>query len=400
MARNHSTNKIGQFHGLRDADDAYEVGLDGLVSATNIDITRRLRPMRRPGYTRVYSGNVDSFWADEDIGLFVDGANLNRLNANFTATLIRSDMKPAAPLTAHRVGSLIYYSNGAQLGVYDVLHGGRSLGVAQMPAFSLSVAAGELPAGTYQVTATLVNQDGREGGAPRASVIALTGTRSGIQVSGLTLPDATYKTRLYLSTTNGESLFHYADYDGDITTINVRDGLSRLQSPLTRQFKSPPPAFHHITEFNGRMLYGVGNVVYVSDPFDYESIDSRYGFIQVEGEVRMLGAVEGGVFIGTNRKTYFLRGDDLTQALLKERAAYGVISNTMARLEAADMQIADGVDGEALIWTSARGICIGLPDGSVKNLSAGVVNFLGAHSGASIVKRSDQDRRYISVLQS
>ena len=94
--------RISEVPGLNLAADPYEVGLTGLVTGVNIDLSKNRKPSRRAGRTLAYSGVVIAAWGDGKDCIFVEGTQLKRLLPNYTAETLRSGLTNPTYLTACR----------------------------------------------------------------------------------------------------------------------------------------------------------------------------------------------------------------------------------------------------------------------------------------------------------
>jgi hypothetical protein len=108
------------FKGINNVAEPINLELDELVEASNIDIDSDGRAKRRGGYTKKYtpSDKVHSLWSNDRICLFIEGATLKRLNTDYTATIIRSNVSNL-PMEYVDVNENVYYSNASVNGWID-----------------------------------------------------------------------------------------------------------------------------------------------------------------------------------------------------------------------------------------------------------------------------------------
>jgi len=66
----------------------------------------------RPGKTRCYSGDCKWLYEGKNVTLFVEGGSLKKLNADNTATVVKSGVG-SIRIDYTAMGSDIYWSNGA-----------------------------------------------------------------------------------------------------------------------------------------------------------------------------------------------------------------------------------------------------------------------------------------------
>lgn len=135
-----------------------------------------------------------------------------------------------------------------------------------------------------------------------------------------------------------------------------------------RQFNGPL-AGHHLTEFFGRMIISNENALYWSEPYNFGLFNLAASFVQFYTKIIMLKSIDAGLFVSTEKNTYFLTGPDPAKWTKRHVANYPVIEHTCAidYFNAVDL----GFDqpGRCAVWASPEGAIMGLPDGSVVNLN-------------------------------
>lgn len=395
MATNHPTTQSVDFTGLLDANETQKIGIKGFSIASNVDVTRRNTVKRRAGVTRVYTGNVDSAWGDEDVFLFMDTSTLNRLNSDYTASSLRTGMTIGGRLVAYKLAGNVYYSNGFETGVID--DGvNRTLGLTNPGRPILAVSFGSLPAGTYMVTTTFVRQDGQESGAASAAEITLS-EEGGIAISNIsTTSDSTVDwVNVYCTRTDGGVLYRAAQVPIGTTTVDLRGGSESWHYELRHQWVSAPPAFQDIALHNGRMLYVSNSFLYYSEAFAYEKVDMRNSFVQFPNMVTGVVSLDEGVYVGTTKALFWLGGADIKDATFDEAYSHGIVRGTM--------KVADRFENreqDTAFMVSQKGIIVGDASGGVSNVSEDRAKFDKALvKGASYVRELDGQNHFVSVVQ-
>ena len=165
------------------------------------------------------------------------------------------------------------------------------------------------------------------------------------------------------------------------------------QGPETdRQFSNPPIgsrlAFHA-----GHMYVVQGNIVWHSEPYGINFFDLARGFLPFESEVRMFRPVIGGIYVGTEAKTLFLRGKTPAELRFETIATYPPIEDTDVELDLS--KLGGEFYGVGIVWTSTNGICAGLPDGRIFNLTERKLVYPSALRGAAV---ATQDK-YVALLE-
>ncbi|MHB0965277.1 MAG: hypothetical protein ACYC36_02375 [Bellilinea sp.] len=365
------------FTGLRNDRPIERFEHSDLAEATNVDIDNSGGIHRRPGYTKVATGNFHSLWSDGSQGLVVANGMLNALSSTYSLAPLKTLADPTAPMSYSKINGLVYFSNGTDTGILD--DGAvRSWGIEVPPTPAVSVGVGSLAAGDYQYTVTYMRDDGQESGAALAGVVSVpagSGLSFALPVSS---DPAVSLKNVYLSTPNGEVLYWalsvpnsqlMAAYTGDALELNL---------PLLTQFLGPAPAGQLAGYYRGRMYVAAGEYLYPSEPFAYELFDLRK-FIAVDGRITMLGmmedkerpgssqGLESGIFLGTDRSCGILVGKDEFQYVPK--TDYGAIEGAQVYVDGS--LFADDSAGarQLPIWLTTQGICVGMPQMEIRNLT-------------------------------
>ncbi len=161
-----------------------------------------------------------------------------------------------------------------------------------------------------------------------------------------------------------------------------------------RQFVDPPLgsrlAFH-----GGSIWVTQGSVAWHSEPFAFNWFDLARNFLPFEGEIRMFRPVTSGIFVSLEDKTLFIEGT-LSNDMKRRRtvANYPAIEDTDVELDASKIGSGE-MSGQAALWTTPEGICVGLPTGEFLNLTQRKLLYPTALRGAGLAL----DNRYISLLE-
>lgn len=384
------------FSGLRSDVTSERFGPGDLAVGDNIDLDRSGRISRRAGYSLALAGATHSLWADElqQACLFVSGGQLNRLSASMTVTALRPLFDGDSRMSYERVSERIYFANGLDTGVLDLAGGGvRSWGlpVASLPVPTATV--GYMPAGLYQYALTYLRSDGQEGGAPLAGTVQVPlggGLDFALPVSAD--PDVVSKA-LYLSTAGGEVLYLAGLYANGTARASYTNDTTELNYPLPTQFLSPPPAGQLVRFYRGRMFVAVGDTLFYSTGFGYELFDLRE-YIPLDGRITMLAPVtdkeiadnarSSGFFIGTDRSCGVLVGSDPKDFQYVPKTDYGAIAGALDYVDGAlfgdDKQGARPLP----VWLTTQGLCAGMPDMAIANLSRSKFAFPATGQGAAL----------------
>ena len=167
------------------------------------------------------------------------------------------------------------------------------------------------------------------------------------------------------------------------------------------------PDFKETTQFgiclefqNGRVYHAKENTVYCTDVFDVEHSDLRHQHVvTLRSKVTMIRRVEGGLYIGSEDQTHFLKGADIVEGGfdLEIIADYGVVLGTDLRTTG-DYFPESKARGEIAVWTSTRGICTGGAGSNFINHSIGMVSLPEATQGCALIRDEYGFRQYIVTL--
>ena len=159
--------------------------------------------------------------------------------------------------------------------------------------------------------------------------------------------------------------------------------------------------------YNGRLYAALGRVLYNSDSLDtpggVEQMDERQNITAVfASEIRMVKRVAGGLFVSDGQETFFFAGKDpVLDEGFEQRSVlpYPAIPGATAIAITASQLGSTDVQGEACIWTSERGVCIGLPGGTVINVSDGRFATPAGRHGTAIVREQNGQVHYLCVIR-
>lgn len=380
------------FTGLRNTISHERLSATELEVGDNVDLDSSGRLARRAGYTSVLAGTYHSLWADDEGAecYFVSGTTLNRLNANYTATAMAT-LTSTDRVSYSKVNDRVYYSNGVDTGVMDA-GTARTWGLAVPALPGATATVGALPPGIYQFVVTQLRGDGQESGAGLAGAIELTASGNGIIFTLPSAADEASYQAVYLSPPNEAVLYLAATVavgEATVTCTGVGDGTL----PLLTQFLSPPPAGQLVAYYRGRMYVAVGDTLFASSPLGYELFDLRE-YAQLDGRITMLAPItdkevgdssrNSGFFIGTDKSCGVLVGSGPADFQYVPKTRYGAVEGALAFVDGS--AFADAATGErdVPVWLTEQGICAGLPNMEVRNLTRTRYTFTASGMGAAV----------------
>ena len=196
----------------------------------------------------------------------------------------------------------------------------------------------------------------------------------------------------------GRGRVWYVEINGDVWFSNGHDGGVLRASGVVEPFGTTPvvpaqvpgsevldlrdsltpmPFGRYLTQHAGRMWCVQGDTIFYSQPLNYQQHDRRYDFITAPGYVTAFGGVSDGLYLSTGQEVFFLRGDDPKKMELMKCSDSAAVLDSQVYLpfDALDTD-ALAVNGNqyqvsnAFAWLSRHGLCIGIPSGVVRILTA------------------------------
>lgn len=394
--------KTTKWRGLRNNTTSERFVPGDLEAATNLDIDDSGKPLVRPGRASLAAGAHHSLWSEGSTILVAQGSSLYRVDpVSYAKTLLTNSLMTSDPIYYAGLGDgdRVFYANGVVSGL--LWHGAPIEWGVRPPTAPIVVpaAAGDLVPGRYLVSTTYLRTDpGHESGSSDPIAVDLV-SKGGIQVLGL--PTSTNPgvggTMIYLSGPDSETLYR-AEFV--LTgTFSVLLATPATGAVLRTQFASGAPAgIRYLAAYNGRIYAAQGNTVWVTDLHELELFRLADNFLMFPGEVKMLAAVQDGIYVSYGDRTAFLRGGDLKSFQHELVAEYAAIPGTVADVD--NRVVLKGENpGFGKVWASARGVCVGYAGGNMINLTERNYSFPDAPRGAGIVRYADGATHYLSVLQ-
>jgi hypothetical protein len=404
MLRNIRISGLRGIVNTRDPDeliawDAVQKGVAtlGLVDAVNGDITPQGKWRRRHGWKKLSSTGFVTAFSTRDFqrayGVTAAGT-LVRIWPDATLDVLASGLSTVQGDWVE-VGSQVFYLNGTD---YYVIMGStaRPWGIPVCPQPTLRAAAGNLPAGRYQVALTYMAADGREGGALAATTITLD-DGSAIAVDDITqLPG--YQVNVYVGSTDahaaeGDSWKSGMVYWATATTstsVTWNGPITTLVDPILTQFFVPPGALGSaVGDFwRGRMWVGASypdraiSVVYGSEEMGLEWFDPQKAMLAVPGAVNMLASVPEALIVGTDLGVWAWDEQGLTRL-----CNYGSVPGRNADRED---------DGNIVRFWTTRGLCQVMPFQNLTEQNLSIEPGVTANGRA--IER-DGFKRYMLLIQ-
>lgn len=141
------------------------------------------------------------------------------------------------------------------------------------------------------------------------------------------------------------------------------------QGPDTNRVFSGPMPGNHITDFAGRIFISQENVIWYSEPFDFGLFNKAESFVQFYTKILMMKPVASGMFVSTERGTYFLEGVNPKGWKVRQVFGYPAIEWSDAVDYVNSVDLGFEIPGLCPIWASSEGAIMGFPTGDVINLN-------------------------------
>lgn len=351
-------------------------------SAVNVDVTPGGSFQARAGYEKVYTGAaVRGVKALGEKLLVADGTSLVEFDTTTGTSRVLRTIAGSGVFCGDVLNDVLYFCTENEALEYDgstVRRWGVADVLDQPP---ISLVAGTLPAGAYQVAMTYTDQYGREGGTDMAATIAVDGAQAlSLSITGI---PAEHTANVYVSAVNGSSLYlqHTTESDGVVVIGSVRDDTAVCQTMLLR---SPEPG-SQVVAHNGVLATAAGCVVAVTQPLRPHLWSRRTGFFQFPAAVGEMVS-SGGLFVSAD-KCYMLKNVELadpTQSVVLDVPA---IKGTATKSR-------DGVAA----WMTPYGQAL-LDDSGAKLLHKSMYAVLSADEGAAGVLEYSGNQLVVTSLR-
>lgn len=159
-----------------------------------------------------------------------------------------------------------------------------------------------------------------------------------------------------------------------------------------------PPAGTILEAAFGRIWIATGRHVLFTESGFYHFMDRATGFLApFDGDVTMLRAVDDGLFVGTERRVWFVAGSDPKQMQYRQPAAARAVMGTDVAVDPATVPGIGrmALEARGVVWTGREGIMFGGPGGQVSNLTKNRVPFPAGSRGAACIFNG----RYLAVME-
>ena len=392
-----------KFRGLNNLLSEAQQKLIWFLQADNVDITDTYGYKLRKGAVLQLALNGHSLWSDNNIMLCRQGTNLKRIYPDLTVATLRTDLSSTPlPMSYLPLLGKVFYSDGRNTGIVEN-NISRSWGlvVPKMPV--VSTIAGTLTRGLYKIVTTYKRNDGQESGASVPTEIELTDDFHAVRVLTEPSMDGTVTgISVYVTMPNGTEFALYQKVSNAINMVDITS-VNNLEYPLETQFLSQMPPLSNLTLYNGR-IYGAETFnIWYTEAFSYELCRRAKNIIGFEKPVRLIAAMDDGLWVGTEKEIVFLSGANPPFSVGKT-IPFGVVEGSCAIDVPGDMFGKDRygqnlIRGKAAVWGSDQGICIGASGGYFINATEEYFAFPFAVGGFGALRESNELNQFLMFLK-
>lgn len=307
--------RIDSFKGIDNRNRPTVLGLAWQTEAKNVLCDRAGFLVCRPGMQTVRTGIKDLFathagrllWVDDQDQL-LDGENQTVLSAGFFGSPFSwAELETAVLALSPHSGWIIYPDRTVPWGIPQ----------GSAPQASL-LDGGHLTPGRRLIACVLQAQDGRIGGTDALTIINIAkGQSLGVRVPVV----SSYRSRIYLSPPDAESLYLYATLKENETTIVIDHEPMDLAFPLNTLNLYPPPLGDRVGAWGTRAVVACWepeqdrSTLYFSRPLDPHLFDLAVDFQMIAGQVRAVRALPAGLMVATDREIVLIAPDWSRQRL-------------------------------------------------------------------------------------
>lgn len=215
-------------------------------------------------------------------------------------------------------------------------------------------------------------------------------------LSGLRIVYEQVVDRVYF--TDGQYIGYYKDNAiHDISTPTASYGTAGTSHMNYKQVL-PPGQF--LSRYKTRLLVGSGKVMYVADSMSHH-FDVRRGYRAFSSNIKMIHALDTGIYISDSENTYFLSekemGEEVDVFLREKVIDYPAIPYTSVTIDG--KYIGEGQDSDVVMWTSENGICMGDGSGKVTLITRNNYIVSNHARGAAFLRNNNNVVHYIAALE-
>lgn len=389
---------VDNVHDIRELQSRTTNGFPqaALRAAVNVDLTPEGRPRLRKGYEQRAAGYAHSLWSPDSakFAFLVKDSVLSRMTLNGDTEVLDEigTVHATRRMVYAEIAGRVFGSNGLARWSYE--DGLRPWGV-EAPGLPTVAPAGfgGLDAGTYKVIVTFIDRSGEESGCRESATVTLT-EGQGIALSLIPQPSSAdvLTVRLYVSRPNGDVMYACRDLPVGISSyVLARADVTDTGKPLETQFCERVPACKILFAFRGRLYFAIGSRLFYTLPLRYGLYKPSETYLPMPHPITDAVATNEAIYVGTERETVRLAGDDPKAMERRSVDGYGMVAGTATRLVRGD--------DVSAVWWSKNGVLFRAGSDGVTALTRNRIALPEFQFGAVLHREMDGFSQIVSTLR-
>lgn len=158
-------------------------------------------------------------------------------------------------------------------------------------------------------------------------------------------------------------------------------------------FEAAMPAGQFLAFCRGCLIVAKDNMIYVSKPWNAEVRDTRLSEFPMDGTIRMLGGVEDGVWLATDKHVSFMQGKGSDEWEFVHKSDFVPPKGCYGK-----GFIRGDKTAEQIVYWASNGFCTGKAGGVFENLSEGMVRLPSGEYGSCFRREYKGLYQYLAVI--
>lgn len=204
--------------------------------------------------------------------------------------------------------------------------------------------------------------------------------KSGVQLQlPMCLDSNVTHVRIYMSESGGGELRQAFELPIDTMSVDI-PSLPELGRVATFQYLSPMKSGNFLRLWRGRLWVVRSNVLYFSEAMTYHLTDDRYNFIQFPQRIRFIEPVDGGIWVGQADHVVFLRGQDVRNMAIEQKASRTPVYASSNLLHSDMVKSLSQGGTWCAVWLAENGFVAGTSEGQLVEIQSDAIYGITANS--------------------
>lgn len=204
--------------------------------------------------------------------------------------------------------------------------------------------------------------------------------KSGVQLQlPMCLDSNVTHVRIYMSEPCGGELRQAFELPIDTMSVDI-PSLPELGRVATFQYLSPMKSGNFLRLWRGRLWVVRSNVLYFSEAMTYHLTDDRYNFIQFPQRIRFIEPVDGGIWVGQADHVVFLRGQDVRNMAIEQKASRAPVYASSNLLHSDMVKSLSQGGTWCAVWLAENGFVAGTSEGQLVEIQSDAIYGITANS--------------------